>query len=46
MMCLSKAYVVFSVLDSRRHNIALHHVVLIAIPQLDHNLQDTKKEPK
>lgn len=46
MICLSKAYIIFIfVLDSRRHVIALHHVVLIAIPQLDHDLQDTKKEP-
>ena len=46
MMCLSTAYTIFFVLDSRRHVTALHHVVLIAIPQLDRDLQDTKKKPR
>lgn len=44
MMCLSKAHIMFFALDIRRDVIALHHLVLNAIPQLDHDLQDNTKE--
>lgn len=44
MMCLSKAHIIFFVLDSRRDVTALHHLVLIAMPQLDYDLQDNTKE--
>lgn len=44
MMCLSKSHIIAFVLGIRRDVISLHHFVLIAIPQLDCDLQDNKKE--